>query len=378
MLFRGTASHPTSLALETAFEAIGGNVNAATDAETTCFYSRVHPDRVAEGLNLFASMLLTPTLSGIEIEKRIIIEEALDDINEAGDEIHPENIASRLLWPDTSLAFPTVGTIESIEKITRQDLLEHLSTWYVPVNAVVAVSGPVDHAKALAAADFAFSSWGGNTPPAIIPVDVRQQEPALSFVPNPDSQVNLQVAFRSLPRRDPRIMALRIMRRVLAGGGSSRLHLLLREELGIVYSVETGLSAFEETGSFSVDLSTAPDNLLLAVSSVLDECRRLADEAIPADELERVRQVCLFDLEFSRDSAYEVANRVAWGEAVGLPRTLEEERKEIERVTAADIQATARSLFTAANLNMVLVGPVGDELKNRIEAQTRGFGTATR
>jgi predicted Zn-dependent peptidase len=367
MLFRGTASHPDSLALETAFEAIGGNVNAATDAETTCFYSRVHPTGIAEGLGLFAAMLLTPTLVGIEVEKRIITEEALEDINEEGIEINPENIASGLLWPGTHLASPTVGTIDSIERITRQDLADHLGRWYRPANAVIAVAGPVAHGTVLAAATAAFGSWSGPPAPAIAPVACRQTEPALAFVSNPDSQTSLQVAFRSIPRSHPRLTALRLMRRLLAGGGSSRLHLLLREELGIVYSVETGISAFEETGSFTVDLSTAPDNLPLAVSSVLGQCRLLVEGEVPAAELERVRQVCLYDLEFSRDSAYEAANRMAWGEAVGLPRTLDEERREIEAVSAADLQATAREVFRPESLNLVVVGPLTDRLQAAVE-----------
>jgi predicted Zn-dependent peptidase len=114
------------------------------------------------------------------------------------------------------------------------------------------------------------------------------------------------------------------------------------------------------------------------VASVLDECRRLAAEPLPAEELERVRQVCLFDLEFSRDSAYEVANRMAWGELVGLPRTLDEERREVEAVRAEDVQATARDIFRAANLNLVLVGPLPDAMKSRIRSQALSYGTATR
>ena len=120
MLFRGTRDFPTSLELETAFEAIGGSVNAATDEESTCYFSRVHPDYVAQGIRLFSSMLLRPTLPGMEIEKRIITEEALEDINERGEEINTHNLASRLLWPGHPLGTPTIGYLETIENFTRQ------------------------------------------------------------------------------------------------------------------------------------------------------------------------------------------------------------------------------------------------------------------
>jgi predicted Zn-dependent peptidase len=372
MLFRGTSRYPTTLALETAFEAIGGNVNAATDAETTCFYSRVHPSRIPEGLRLFASMLREPTLEGIDVEKRIIAEEALEDINEEGVEINPENITSRLIWPDTPLSTPTVGTMESIEAITTQDLAAHLATWYVPANMVVAVAGRVDHRQVFESAQDSFGEWPPAQAPPLAAVSCIQQQPRWALVHNPDSQVDLQIAFRGLPRTDPAMMSARILRRLLAGGGSSRLHLLLREELGMVYAVEAGLSAFSETGSFSIDLSTAAENLPRAVESVLAECSRIAREPVPAPELERVRQGHLFDLEFCQDSAYEMANRASWGEVVGMRRTLEEEAEEVRRVTAEHLTETARALFHPANLNLVMVGPVNTKVRDRVEELLMG------
>ncbi|HLO25976.1 MAG TPA: pitrilysin family protein, partial [Geobacteraceae bacterium] len=137
MLFRGTGEHPTTMELETAFEAIGGTVNAATDEESTCYFSRVHPDHLAEGIRLFSSMLLRPTLPGLEIEKRIITEEALEDINERGEEINTHNLASRLLWPDHPLGMPTIGYLDTIGNITVDDLRSHLSGFYTPRNTVV-------------------------------------------------------------------------------------------------------------------------------------------------------------------------------------------------------------------------------------------------
>ena len=376
MLFRGTRTYPTTLELETAFEAIGGNVNAATDAETTCLYSRVHPDRIAEGLKLFASMLLEPTFLGIDIEKRIITEEALEDINEEGSEINPENVSSRLLWPDTPLAMPTVGTIETIAGFTEQDLQHQMKTWYVPANAVIAVAGRIATQTVVASAEAAFGAWQGCPPPAVEQVTVTQEVARSSFVKNPDSQIDLQIAFRGFARKDPRIMSTRILRRIMAGTGSSRLHLLLREALGIVYSVDATISAFEETGAFAIDLSTAPDNFHPAIAEVLAECRKISTEPVPAAELERVKRAYLYDLEFSKDSAYELANRFSWGELAGMLKTIEEERVEAEKVTAADIRAAARAIFAPGNLNVVAIGPFTPALRNTAEKLLKEYTAA--
>ena len=243
MLFRGTEDFASSLEIENAFEAVGGAPNAATDAESTCYYSRIHPDHVRRGMEIFASMLLRPTLAGIDIEKRIISEEAREDLNEQGEEINPDTIASRLLWPRHPLGLPTIGTLDSITGITREDLDHHRRTYYLPANAVVVVSGPVRSHEVFASAEEIFSQWKQGNVPSALPAIIRPSSPRVCLVHDSDSQMNLQLAFVGIPRGDRKFTALRLLRRLLAGGGSSRLYLRLREELGIIYSVEASIGA---------------------------------------------------------------------------------------------------------------------------------------
>ena len=313
MLFRGTEDFGSSLEIENAFEAIGGAPNASTDAESTCYYSRIHPDHIRRGMEIFASMLLRPTLSGIGIEKRIITEEAREDLNEQGQEINPDTIASQLLWPRHPLGRPTIGTLDSIAGITREDLQVHLQGFYLPGNAVVVVSGPVRSHEVFAAAEAVFGGWRDGAVPTARTVISRTALPRTCFVHDSDSQMNLQLAFLGMPRGDARFTPLRLLRRLLAGGGGSRLYLKLREELGIVYSVEAAIGAYDETGCLAVDLSTAPETLAQAVEVTLQELVRIATQPIPEEELERVRQSYIFDLEYSQDSAYEMGGRYGWG-----------------------------------------------------------------
>jgi predicted Zn-dependent peptidase len=162
-------------------------------------------------------------------------------------------------------------------------------------------------------------------------------------------------------------MASRLMRRILCGGGSSRLHLKLREQLGIVYSVDASIAAYEETGSFAFELSTVPKNLSLAVTELLGEIRRLAIELVPADELLRVKRGYYFDLEYSRDSAYEMQVRYGWGELMGLVRDIEEDRAEAELVDAEAIRSTARALFAPRNMNLAAVGPWKGPIRKEVD-----------
>ena len=366
ILFRGTAQFPSSLAIESAFEVIGGAPNAATDAESTYYYSRVHPDSVTRGMEIFASMLMKPLLAGIDIEKRIIAEGAREDLNEQGDEVNPDTIVSRMLWPRHPLGMPTIGTLDSIAAIERTDLEAHLKTFYVPSNAVLVVSGPVKQRAILDAARGCFGEWADTVSPSAPLVTLRQYSPQIRCVQDSDSQMNLQLAFLGFARDDRRFMALRFLRRILAGGGSSRLHLRLREELGIIYSVDGAIGAYDETGCLAFDLSTAPDTLIHAVEATFEELLRITTTAVPADELERIRNSYIFDLEFSLDSAYEMGGRYGWGELMGVVRSIEEDQAEARRITAAELQETARLLFAPQNLRLVAVGPWKRGMKKKL------------
>lgn len=365
-MFRGTAEFPSSLAIESAFEVIGGAPNAATDAESTYYYSRVHPDSVKRGMEIFASMLIKPLLNGIEIERRIIAEEAREDLNELGEEVNPDTIVSRMLWPRHPLGMPTIGTLESIAAIEQSDLEEHLKRYYIPSNAVLVVSGPVKNSAVLAAAKDCFGEWANESLPALNLVTLRQFLPQICCVHDSDSQMNLQLAFLGFSRNDRRFMALRFLRRIIAGGGSSRLYLRLREELGIIYSVDGAIGAYDETGCIAFDLSTAPETLLSAVETALEELLRMTTTLVPEDELERIHNSYVFDLEFSRDSAYEMSGRYGWGELMGVVRSIEEDQAEASRVTAVKLQEVARELFSPKNLRLVAVGPWKRGMKKRL------------
>jgi len=356
MLFRGTADYPTSTDIERAFEEIGGSVNASTDEECTCFFSRIHPDHLAKALEILSSMILRPLLTGIDTERKIIAEEALDDLNENGEETNPHNLAGRLLWPGHPLGEPTIGTLQSIASFTDADVSNYISSFYLPENAVLAVAGNFNLQELFAVAGPCFSSWQGNVIPALLPADERQLSPRSSFFPDPDSQAHLHIAFRGFARNDKRIMALRFLHRILCGSGSARLNLTLREQLGIVYSVDANIAAYEETGCFSIELSTAPENLVTAVAETLEELCRLARTGVTQEELDRVRNSYFYELEYSRDSCVEMQIRYGWGELMGIVRELDDDIRLASSISAAALQEVATGLFSPANLNLVVVG----------------------
>lgn len=366
MLFRGTTDYPTSTDIERAFEAIGGAVNASTDEECTCFFSRVHPDHLPKALAILSSMILRPLLTGIETEKKIITEEALDDLNEKGEEINPHNLASRLLWPGHPLGEPTIGTLESIASFTDEDVRSYMASYYLPGNAVLAVAGNFNQEELFAAAAACFCPWqSGIAPPVLQPAE--QQSAAQSmFFSDPDSQAHLHISFRGFSLKDERIMPLRFLQRILCGSGSARLNLTLREELGIVYSVDAHIAAYEETGCFAIELSTAAENLPTAVAETFDELCRLTGTGVAQDELERVRTSYFYELEFSRDSCYEMQVRYGWGELMDVVREIDSDTSRAAAISTDELQAVATTLFSPEKLNLVVVGAWSEREKQEV------------
>ena len=358
MLFRGSRDYPTSQILEAAFEAIGGMANAATDSESTCFHSRIHPAHLQEGAALFASLLQQPLLNGLEIERRIILEEALEDLNQAGRLINPDSLTARLLWPEHPLSLPSVGSQASISGLTLADLQQHHQLYYGPSNTVIALAGRVTRSQALGTLGESFAAWQGQPAPPPCPApDSVAAGPATSWVKDSNSQVNLQLSFRLPGWRDSRNCALRLLRRLLSGGGTARLMRRLRDELGLTYHVEANLGLHHDCGVLSVDLAVVPESLPQALAEVLDIFSDLCARPPAEEELQRTVRSFLYDLEFSQDQPDGRAARFAWGELVGYPLTLEGERQAILALKGVDLQTVAAELLRPEALHLVVVGP---------------------
>jgi len=372
LLFRGSTAHPRGSLLEQAFERLGGAVNAATDAETTWIHSRFSPTHVKAGVALLADMLRRPVLRDLAIERQVILAEVLEDFNEAGEDVNPDNRMSRLLWPGHPLSRPTAGTPDSVEAIDRDRILQHHAAFYRPDNLVLAAAGKIRSNELLKMTEQFFGDWpsapGPVPAPEAWPGSPGREHPSPAvWVRDSSAQVHLQLTFPVPGRHSSQAIPLRVIQRLLSAGATSRLVQRLREHLGLTYHVEAGLSLFRECGCLSVDLAVAPDQLLQALRELRQIFRRLRRQQAPRAELQRLVRGVLFDLEFVRDHPEDLAMRYGWGESVGNPRLLDDDRRDFSAVTAEQLQETAATLFTSEAVKMVVVGPYRD--RDRLPAE---------
>lgn len=373
MLFRGAGRFENSRAIERAFEAIGGAVNASTDAESTCYHSRIHPTHAATGVEIFAAMLRQPRFNNIETERRIILEEAREDYNQDGVQTNPDNLMAELLWPGQPLGQPLIGSNESLQSITLERLRGYHQQHYTPRNCLIACSGPIVRADILSAVQKWFGDWPDAGLESVAPAIAPAPGPHQRWVNDSDSQVSIQLAFSMAGRLDKRPLHFSLLRRLLSWGGSALLPQRLREECGLTYAVDANCSMLSDCGYFAIDLAVAPENLTVAVKETLGVLDALRQQPPETTALEAARTSYLYDIEFSLDQPEAMSVRYGWGLQANCLRTIEQDSREVKAITATQVQALSNELFSSEQAHLVVVGPWDELQRKETEELLRTF-----
>ena len=378
MMFRGNGKYPNSIALNMEFENIGRDLRASTLGEYTQYGFSPHVSQLDKGLELFSEFFSSPTFPEIEIERGIILEEYFEELNEDGVNIDINNQACKLLYPETPMAWPTIGTEETIKNIQTEMLKEYFDRHYVPGNMVLAFAGPIDHAEVIDLSKKYFSVLkNGNEPFSknhfIDSISEEQKSPGLHFQEDSDSQIELQVCFRSCSYNDPDFLVLALISRVFDDGFTSRLQRVLREERGLVYSVECRATSMSDLGTMDFDVTVRPEKVVEVTRILLKEITTFAKEGPTESELAHIKKRYFFDLDSELDDPYKQVVRYAFPHLYSSEMSLQEERELIESITAKKMLEVAEKVFEAKNLNLILVGPYTSELKSRLEGLIHQF-----
>ncbi len=358
LFFRGSQRHPDSRRMNAAVEAVGGNLNGVTMRDSSYFYTPVHVDGVEIALSVLGSMLSRPRFRHLETEKRIILEEMLDEVDERGRDIDVDNLSKRLLYPGHPLALKIAGTRESVKALTMRDVHRHYARAYVGGNVVVSVAGPVSRRRVLAATKKAFRHLPAGqrlheAPPPVLP----PEGPRLKYVTLEEAQVEFRLSFPAVAEDHPDALGLGLLRRVLDDGLSSRLPHNIVEKRGLAYSVGAMLELFHDTGTFEVDGASAPENLARVLEEVLRTLSTLRAGKVSAEELRRVKTRFAMHLDFLQDSPAELCGWFGGIELFRRAERFDELKAKLRRVTLADLARLARTYLVADRLVVVAVGP---------------------
>lgn len=378
MLFRGNRKYPDSISLNIEFEKIGRDLRASTLSEYTYYGFSPHYEQLERGMELFAEFFTDPIFPKIELERQIILEECLEDLNAEGENVDINNVACALMYEDDPLALPTIGTEESIQSIDAAMLRAYFERYYCPSNMILVGAGCLEQSEFIRLAKTHFEKIPRRG--AAVPMDYflgsvkeDQTEPQFRVQEDVDSQDEVQICFRAVSYNHPDYYTACLISRIFDDGVSSRLQKVLREEQGLAYSVECRVTSLADIGTIDFDVTARPEKVVAIVQVIFAEIKKLLDSGALSEELDHLKKRYGYDLALEMDEPGKQAARYGFSELYSEVISLEEEQKIVESITLEDIRRVAESVFKARNLNMVLVGPHTPQIDRELEQLTREF-----
>jgi predicted Zn-dependent peptidase len=355
MMFRGTASHPDSLALNTAIERLGGTLHAETGRDYTLLQSSFEPALIEPGLAIYGELFARPRFGDIELERALILEEINEDYDESDVEINADDIARGLMFEGHALGQRIIGPRANVERFDEDDVRRHFARFYGAKNAIVCVAGPVEHKPIVALARKHLAAWPAGAPAEAEPAPAFDGGPRWKHVPDSGSQTNLALILRGIPELDPAYMSFVALLRCLDDGMSTRLHYQLCDQKGLAYSINAGIEPLADVALLEVTGATANAKLPPLVGELLALLGRLRDGVTEAD-LAKARTRYRHEMLASLDDPSAMAGWFGGAALYYPPPTLAERLAQMEAVTVADVAAAARRVIQPDNLVLAVVG----------------------
>lgn len=364
LLFKGTGRR-SALDIAIAFDSVGGEHNAATAKEYTCYYARVRDTDVPMAVEVIGDMVTGSVLDedAFAVERGVILEElamAADD---------PADVAGEAFFAAAfdghPLGRPIGGTPESIRAVGRDEVLDHYREHYAPNGIVVTAAGAVDHDRFRELVERVFRDAPNASPLARrTPQPVADPAvPRLAVAHRPTEQVSMLRGSQGLDLRDDRRPVLSVLNAVLGGGMSSRLFQEVRERRGLAYAVSSFAPAYLDNGAFGVYAGCAPDNVVGVVEIIDAEFARMVDDGITEDELRRAKGQIEGALTLSLEDSDARMTRLGRSElGTGEFTDLGTALQRVDRVTAGDVLDLARDLLTRPTITSVVGAVQRDEL----------------
>jgi predicted Zn-dependent peptidase len=371
LFFRGSESWPDTVAMNAAVESAGGNLNGITARDHGCYYTPIHADELPTGLAILGDMIQRPLLREMDVEREIILEEILDEVDGDGRDIDADNLSKRLAFGGHPLGFKIAGTPDTIRSIGEDEVRAHHDRFYVGSNLVLCVAGPVRDSEVVDLAEEHLGALPRGRLSRDAPPPPWPTGPRLDHVEHDDAQSELCLNFPCPPEHHPDYPVHLVIRRILDDGLSSRLPFEVVERRGLAYALHAGIDAFADTGMFVVDGACAPKKLPRVVGEILRVLGELSAKLVDEEEIVRVQRRHRMTLAFSLDSAAELAGWYGSGEVLHAPEGFEERCRRVERVTPEDVRRVARQTFRQDRLVGVFVGPSSTRGRRELERAIR-------
>ena len=362
LLFKGTPSRSAKEIAES-FDAVGGDVNAFTAKEFTCFYARTLDEDLTMSIEVIADMIQSSLLREEDVtsERQVVLEEISMHEDAPDDIVH--DLFTETIWGDHPLGRRVQGRSETIAAMDRDEVDAYWRLHYKPGNLVIAAAGSLEHEAVLEGVQKAFrNAPAGPQRPARSGDEAPPFHGRVGVLERPTEQSHLVYGGAGVSRNDPRRWALGVFNLVLGGGMSSRLFQEIREKRGLVYSVYSGHSSFAEAGLLNVYAATGPERVREVLRLIKEEIDSVLEHGITAEELERGKGSLKGSIVLGLEDTSSRMSRLGKGELChGEILTPDEMIARIDAVTLEDVQRVAQETLGAVPWALAIVGPSGEQ-----------------
>jgi len=363
LLFKGTGTR-SALDIAVAVDSVGGDLNAFTDKEHTCYYAHVLAQDLPMAIDLIADVVTAATIApaDVEAERGVILEEIAMQDDDPSDAVH--DLFSEALFGDTPLGRPVIGSVQTIEALTRDTIAGYYRRRYQPPTMIVAAAGRLEHAEVVRRVQAAFGSRLGTdaepAPPRSGRAVGRSPARRVAVLDRPTEQANLVLGGTGLARSDERRFALSVLNSALGGGMSSRLFQEIREKRGLAYSVYSFSSLHAGAGQFGVSVGCHPGKVPEVLSIVREQLADVASRGLSDAEVARGKGQVRGGMVLGLEDSGSRMSRIGKGElAYGEVLTVDELLARVDAVTPETIREVAADVLRRPQC-LAVVGPFAE------------------
>jgi predicted Zn-dependent peptidase len=357
LVFKGTRNYSCQ-EIKESIEGKGGSINAFTSEEATCYLVKLPAKYLELALDILSDMVLNPLLPEAEIEKErtVILEEIkmYKDLPQS----YVYELLDELLWPEQPLGRSILGTVESVNRIKKQDLDGYRKRYYTAANIVVSASGLLSHAKFSQKVREKFSGLKETSRNMFAPAYIKQSAPQAKIFPKDTEQTHFALGFHGFSRDHKLKYALSLLNVILGGNSSSRLFDEIREKRGLAYEIGTGVKRLKDTGAFVVHAGVDNNKVVQTLKLIFAQLKRAKTETVSRSEFLRAKEFLLGQLMLALE---DTMDQMLWiGESTtSLDKiySLSQVIREVNKVEIADLKQAAKLIFKKENLNLALIGP---------------------
>lgn len=355
MFFKGTENR-TALQIAECIEDVGGQINAFTGKEATCFYIKALDSHLELALDVIADMLFNSKFlaEDIEREKGVIIEEI--KMSEDSPEDVLADLHSSAIWGEDSLSLPILGTVETIKSFNREQIVEYISSHYIPENSVISISGNFDCAIVEKLVEKYFGNWNSKnkkvtnySSPSILNNHLYKKKSI--------EQLHLSLGIPGIESGRDNLYALLLLSNVLGGGASSILFQKIREEKGLCYSVYSYISSFRNTGIVSIYTSLNPKYAADALGMIKGELDKFIKTSISDEKIHKAKEQLkgsyILGLESTSSRMFNNGKSVLFLNRINKPKDIIE---KINNIDKHNLNEVMKNTFEKGILNAAFVG----------------------